>query len=116
MLVLGAMLAGCRTTEMQLSLVVPATVDLSRVSLDRIGEGVTVEGEDAASFVLLLPLNVLNMEDAIQDAIGGRDDVVLVDVVIERVFWWTVLYGEARLELRGVMVPLPGAPGVEGTP
>lgn len=106
-LLLAGLCTGCQSLEMRLALVVPSGVDPERVSLERLDEGVEVYGRDQVDMVVVVPFGILDFEAAVMDAIEGRTDVVLVDVVAIRAYWWALVYGRGTLIVRGMMVPLP---------
>ena len=101
------LLGSCTNVEMQLSIVAPRGLDSREIDLDRLDEGVSVTGHDRSFAILLFPFEPLDLQSAVDDALGGRKDAVLVDVIVERTWWTALLYGRGTLTVRGILVPLP---------
>ena len=106
-------LAACQSMELQLSLLVPENVDPRRVDLSRSAEGERVEVDSDTPIVLLFPVGGASLAEMATEATEGRDDLVLVDIEVERSFWWAVLFGNVHRRMRALRVPLPVAPEPE---
>ena len=67
-----------------------------------------VLGEDKVHRIIIIPTGVMNMKDAIDNAIeqvpGG---VALVDGVVSHYGWWGILYGQQSIQVEGTVLTNP---------
>ena len=99
---------GCTTRVGDLTIVSTRLVDLDKVDLDTLPTKRRVQGSDMKWNVLLIPIGIPHLEDAIGDALdrGGGD--VMTDVTLHYRAWTAILFGQQGYLATGDVVDTRG--------
>ena len=99
--------SGCSMRLGDMSVISTRNLSLDTVDLDRLPQTERVVGRDTKWMILIFPIGIPHLEDAIDDALEKGNGDVMVDAVVHSSGWW-FLIGQNTISVKGSVVKTRG--------
>jgi hypothetical protein len=103
-LALAALLSGCTIRTADMTLMSTRIVNVDHVDIDKLPTTRRVVGEDKRWVVLLIPLGLPHLKDAVDDALTKGNGDLMTDAVVYQTGWNVLLIGQTILKVEGDVV------------
>lgn len=103
-LVVTLMTIGCSMRVADMTVITTRVVALDRVDLDKLPTKRRVVGETTAWHILLIPLGIPILKDAVDDALNKGGGDLMTDAVVTSGGWTAILFGQSWLKVEGDVV------------